>query len=516
MTSNLSSKSGRATYEHSTLTWQEQSSGHYADVSSVSERCQLARFELLSAARQWTRELAELAELAGVPASKVVAPRLTRFDASRPIVMTGHQPGLWHSGIAVKYETVDKWCDSHQMNAIALVIDTDEGDPLSFLTPEKGDVIDAEATHSPTVDEDRWGGLSLPARSTRQSFAQNTGLFLTGTVKPTEQITRIAHDAASQLRLLRKPDAAANLQRVAAILSRMPNCLAAKAAIVVRRALGLGRGLYEVPLSIVASLPSAQQLFRDIFLDAERFHRDYNGSLEEYRRSHGIDNPANPFPDLRSDGGRYELPFWLVRVDEGRRRPLWCEPQADGDGVASGDLVVPRHAMITSLMRMLFCDLFVHGTGGGTYDQFTDEFVRHRWNVSAAPVSVVTESRYLFEEQRDRLLRLKHVEAEIRNMTYHPEQFLDKDYFAPDIERQIVEEIQRKMQAVAALKELRAQQLPAAHINTRIQQATANIRQLAFDACQSQLDALRQLSKSAIDAIESREYPWFFFPDFDA
>jgi hypothetical protein len=99
------------------------------------------------------------------------------------------------------------------------------------------------------------------------------------------------------------------------------------------------------------------------------------------------------------------LPFWVIHCSTGKRERLGVsgvagqqvELWADGqrilqlqgsisgeslqDLLLQGIQIVPRGALITTFLRLLCSDLFVHGTGGGKYDRFTDELIRSWWKV---------------------------------------------------------------------------------------------------------------------------------------
>ena len=83
--------------------------------------------------------------------------------------------------------------------------------------------------------------------------------------------------------------------------------------------------------------------------------------------------------------------------------------------------LIPRGALITSFLRLLFADLFVHGTGGGNYDQFTDRFIETWWNVQPPPFVVATASRFLFAERRSRISELQKLQKHLRDLRFNPQ-----------------------------------------------------------------------------------------------
>ena len=71
--------------------------------------------------------------------------------------------------------------------------------------------------------------------------------------------------------------------------------------------------------------------------------------------------------------------------------------------LAQGWMLVPRGALITASLRLLFSDLFVHGLGGGRYDAATDQLIRAWWHEEPAAFAVASASKCLFPEDQDRL-----------------------------------------------------------------------------------------------------------------
>jgi hypothetical protein len=86
---------------------------------------------------------------------------------------------------------------------------------------------------------------------------------------------------------------------------------------------------------------------------------------------------------------------------------------------ASELLIAPKALVLTLYVRLFCCDLFIHGIGGGRYDQVTDGFVRRYFGVEPPAFVVASMTMYLplgahvvGEEEvgaiRERLNRLEH------------------------------------------------------------------------------------------------------------
>jgi hypothetical protein len=84
-----------------------------------------------------------------------------------------------------------------------------------------------------------------------------------------------------------------------------------------------------------------------------------------------------------------ELPFWkLDRATTSRAALL------EGD---AANLVAPRALTLTALARLVLCDEFIHGTGGGHYDLAMERWIAAAFGDDAraalAPMSVVTATK---------------------------------------------------------------------------------------------------------------------------
>ncbi len=125
-------------------------------------------------------------------------------------------------------------------------------------------------------------------------------------------------------------------------------------------------------------------------MSANEFAEAYNAELGAFRARTSTRSPAQPFPDLRRRDDLVELPFWWP--SDGRRRSVWARTGSpalvvDGDVmaeldddaedafalmVAAAPRVAPKALALTMFERVLVAVLFIHGVGGGGYDEVTD------------------------------------------------------------------------------------------------------------------------------------------------
>ncbi|MEK6738408.1 MAG: hypothetical protein AABY74_07055 [Planctomycetota bacterium] len=210
----------------------------------------------------------------------------------------------------------------------------------------------------------------------------------------------------------------------------------------------------EIPVSWTCNTDGFYHFYLHVLLNAVRFARIYNAKLSEYRGIHKIRSKANPLPDLNVGSNITELPFWVWKQGEERKR---CYLQNEGDllKITDGTHVVavlkkneagsenvqklralqedriklrPRAITTTMFFRLLFSDVFIHGIGGAKYDTITDEIIREFFGIS--PPSYVTNSATLFLPlnalDRD-IGELQRVQRELRDMPHNPERYASKE-----------------------------------------------------------------------------------------
>ena len=265
--------------------------------------------------------------------------------------MTGHQPIVFHPGVLAKYLAAD----ALGAHAAWLIVDQDETDP---------------------------GAIDVPLRVASGALERRTARFLArpapgvaaGSV-PAARVDEIADDTPwtfvnEGLRAIRDAMTAhADAPSLAAQGSGA--------------AFDLVRGLGVRGQPLLASSLARTDLFAELLdrmkVDPLRFVEVYNAAASRHPEA-GIS------PLLASIGAdRYELPLWLMKPGEARRR-AYVE-DLDLNPVESFS---PRALMLTLAMRLGACDLFIHGTGGFVYDRITEDIARDWLGQELAPMALAT------------------------------------------------------------------------------------------------------------------------------
>src|SRR2546425_7395593 len=336
------------------------------------------------------------------------------FAPSDLLLVTGHQPFLFHPGIWLKHLLIDRLGGSG-MGALSMPVDND-------------------------VAED--GGADVPRlEATGLRLAHET-LVRAGPDVPYEAVPapplrewrEFVDRLQAHLQAVPLPDAQASLAQFARAAAGIRADNIGMFLTAARRRYEGERRYAELPVSKMSAGVEFKRFVLHLLRDAERFAAVYNHHLDAYRERYNIRTAAQPFPNLQQEGDRQELPFWIIRV--GRRAPLSVQrtgsgirlvaagesagevPGGSGPEALAGLAIRPRALTLTAFTRLCLGDRFVHGVGGGRYDRVTDAVIREYFGLEPPAYAVTTATMHLplqgydaGEERqalRRRLLELQH------------------------------------------------------------------------------------------------------------
>ncbi len=449
--------------------------------------------------------------------------QVSRFRSNEtPIVMTGHQPTIFHSGIEWKYRATDIFVRQLQAIGLAVWMDTDPGDAGAFQVPRLAGPVDDNAF------------LSL-VRSVR-SLASAGDMMAHCRVQPKENVLGLAREVAADLAACGQMVAAGVAREALELYAELSGGSVIAAHQAVKWFLGRETVPLKIPFSQLMALPLAQRVMFSFVSDAPRLVTSYNTGLDAWRKERGIRNAANPFPNLVSDGLWQELPFWVLRASDDRRRSLmwrpvdddqWelrseeqllsrvtARPSADELIASLGDVVLlPRGAMISLFYRLYCCDLFVHGTGGGTYDQFTDRFIQEYFGQLPPAFVVASGTRYLFPETLGQLNEWDELFEKSRDVLHHPDRYLGRTWFDHDVEITLQKWLSDKARWVQELREAREQGRSGAEAGRQLESIATKTKQLIQATLEPRLARLAKVNEATRITLRERTWPWFYFAD---
>ncbi|HRP62116.1 MAG TPA: hypothetical protein PK400_02360 [Phycisphaerales bacterium] len=291
------------------------------------------------------------------------------LPTDRPVLATGHQPTLWHPGILAKYLALDAACNATGFAAANVIVDQDVEDFSSFDAPLlRADgslaVRRVELSHTKTDVPIALHEAFRPSAPSRTTYA---GEFVAQGVQ--QIVSAIAQHADA-------PNAA--IQMAHALEDLMQPWV---------------KPITSIRATDLCNTDLAHAIIQHMAADPHACAEAYNRAISNM--------PEAGVPMLLVRDDYVELPLWRVGSDGKRRRAYdsdlhaWLELQ--NHSIASQSTVrrnafglMPRALLMTAIIRLGLCDLFIHGTGGARYDRIMEQWINTWLGMNVAPVAVVT------------------------------------------------------------------------------------------------------------------------------
>lgn len=390
---------------------------------SLAEVALSARREMLSAAVAYTNQYTDPVE----------SP-----DAHRPLIVTGHQPELFHPGVWLKNFEAARLAETCGGTAVNLIIDSD----LCRWPATRVPTGTAQSLRTEMVPYDR-ASEELPFE---ERAIVDQAIWLSFGQRVLESIRPLVMEPLIESwwsDVIKAGERTANLGRAIS-----------QARHQLERRWGL-RGL-ELPQSQVCQTQAFYSFAYQLISRASEFRAAYNKALGHYRAAHGIKNHAQPVPNLAESEGWTELPFWIWHTARPLRKGAFVRTSAGGleisdrhgfaarlstqPEVALEELAVLQtqghklrtRALTTTLFaRLLLADLFVHGIGGAKYDQVTDEICGSFFGITLPAHATISGTlRLPISPPATSSRPIAELRRELREYEFHPEKHRDKMLFS--------------------------------------------------------------------------------------
>jgi hypothetical protein len=365
------------------------------------------------------------------------------------LLMAGHQPDLCHPGVWVKNFALNGLARRHGGVPVNLVVDNDTVKAVGLHVPIARDPLPPVEAFQPrltTIPFDRLANgipfeertvqdeelfATLPDRVPAEwSFEPMLRNFWTTVCKQASRTKLLGERMASARREWERRWGCHNL---------------------------------EMPVSRVSQIETFAWFACHLLADLPRFHSIYNDGVRSYRQVHGIRSDRHPVPDLATEGDWLETPFWAWRIGQTRRGRLMARRSAEKTELRVGDeywpalplgteysalstqhsvsawrefegkgfKVRPRALTNTLFARLFLCDLFIHGIGGGKYDELTDEILHRFYGIEPPEFLVLSATLLLpfstYPSRPDDCRRLAH---ELRDLRWNPQRHVDMESVA--------------------------------------------------------------------------------------
>ncbi|HUR54288.1 MAG TPA: hypothetical protein VMZ71_09160, partial [Gemmataceae bacterium] len=310
-----------------------------------------------------------------------------------PLVLAGHQPELSHPGVWAKNFALAGLARKLGGTGLNLIVDNDTVKHPSIRVPVIGngpasvyletvafDRTTAEVPYETRTIEDERLFRSFPHRVAE--LTRNWGfepLLARDWVPP---FTKVAHNFTTMRQ---------ERERV------------------------WGCENHEVAVSKLTEKQAFRTFAGHILADLPRFREVYNASILTYRKANRIRSANHPAPEL----GPNEIPFW-VRTPDGRRTRNTGEFRLQD--------LRPRALTLTLFARLCLGDFFIHGIGGGKYDEVTDAIIHDYFGVEPPAYQVLSATLHLpLPAFPTSAADLKAAERYARDLHWNPQRYTRSD-----------------------------------------------------------------------------------------
>jgi hypothetical protein len=415
------------------------------------------------------RELRALArrEVLGLCESPPVATGGLSADA--PLLLAGHQPELSHPGVWVKNFALHGLARKLKVLSLHLIVDNDTLKSTSLRFP----VFRGPKAHVESVAFDRLNGAA-PYEDRQVIDAEMFRAF---------------------------PDRAAPLWANWGYEPLLPKVWKATGSIgeaftSMRFRCERDWGCWNVELTVsrLSQTAAFAHFARHILRDLPRFREAYNAAIRAYRQANHIRSDNHPAPEL-AEG---EAPFW-VRTASGRRER--ATPASDVRNLR------PRALTLTLFARVCLGDFFIHGIGGGKYDEVTDAIIRDYFGIDPPAYQVLSATLHLplptFPATTD---DLKRAERLVRDLHWNPQRHL-----TPGVATELVE----RKAALAAAEPPYADHAAMKAWFREVSALTEALRPFVADqvpTAEAELARIRA-EVSANGVLRRRDYAWVLYPE---
>jgi hypothetical protein len=171
------------------------------------------------------------------------------------------------------------------------------------------------------------------------------------------------------------------------------------------------------------------------------------------------------------------------------------------------ELIRPRALTLTLFARVCLGDFFIHGIGGGKYDEVTDDIIRNYFGIEPPAYQVLSATLHLpLPAFPSSPADLKRAERLVRDLHWNPQRHLPAGTAAELVARK----------AALAANEPPVSDHAARKVWFReLQQLTESLRPLVADqlpAAERELARIRT-EVAANDVLQRRDFSWVLYPE---
>jgi hypothetical protein len=430
---------------------------------SLQEFRKLARAEALSAARDYLSSQGEPLPCA----------------TQGPLLVSGHQPELAHPGVWLKNFELHRLVKRVNGVGLNLIVDNDTLKSTSVRLPryhaEIPERVQLQRVYfDETQGERPYEDYSIRAPEVWQSFP--------------DRVSDITSNWGNQPILSDVWPQCSELP-IGELFSRMRR----------KQEREWGCLNWELPISRLARTESFKLFTRLIACDPH-FRQIYNEAVQAYRRAHDLKSPRHPVPDLAGNDQSWEAAYWL-RTRNGRRERLFIQAGTWEESLE----IRPRALTLTLFARVALSDYFLHGIGGGKYDEVTDQIIETFFKIPVPSYSVISGTLHLpLKGFPGSASELHGLERRYRELIWNPQLYLSEN---SDV-NPLLDQRQRLLDSTpstAAQRRSKFRELREITVLLR-----SHVQPLITECREDLARVRRELAANTI--LKRRDYPWVLYP----
>lgn len=477
--------------------WLSQNGKHTFFGDTLTSWRTLARSQSMAAARRFLTELGD---------------KPSDFAVDSPLIVTGHQPEAFHTGVWIKNFGIAK------LGALS------GGVGCNFLADH--DMVKSAAIRLPagTVEHPLEAHVAIDRLAGEIPFEEwnvaDSAIFDAFGARARETISQIVDRPILESFWPAVEKCAARTKNVGQRLGFARHSVESQFGI---------RNL-ELPLSQLCDGAAFTHFVAGMVLDAPAFAESHNRELAKFRKARRIRSVHHPFPKLKISDGQFETPFWVWSAEHPRRQPLIVESNRGSLKFFAGREAIfetnatasipklgeqlrtlrgpwrirPRALTTTMFLRLFVADLFVHGIGGGKYDELTDAIVADYFRMPPPKFAILTASCLVAGDVDFQAAgQLRSAARKQRDLNWNPDRYLDGGLSE---QSPIADWIERKFELIGAdpTRGDRKRFEEFRRLNERLREFVEPAANRAELAIQEAKDNLRREQ-----LLTSREYPFF-------
>ncbi|MBI3407030.1 MAG: hypothetical protein HY040_01575 [Planctomycetes bacterium] len=390
-----------------------------------------SNLEILGRPLTELRSEARAAVLAAARSYHVAADEPVPESLDVGLLVAGHQPEIFHPGVWLKNFALNALARRHGRMPLNLVVDNDTAKNALVRVPVDDHLIGVPFDHwqgevpyeeRPVLDEDAFSQFpnEVSRHAGRWPFAPMLSDFWAEVRRQSQRTPLLGERIAAARRSLERRWGCHN---------------------------------FELPLSRLCVTAPFAWFACHLLENLPRFHALYNATVEAYRNRYGLRSRNHPVPDLAKKGDWFEMPLWSWRTGRTRRQRLFARADADSFHLHSGSDEWPilrrsgavgeliaqylslekqgykirtRALTLTLFARLFLADTFMHGLGGGKYDELTDNIIQGFFGIEPPAFLVLTGTlRLPFEPTRVSREMEKQLARQARDIVWNPQRHLD-------------------------------------------------------------------------------------------